>query len=83
MRNALRLVDLPSRRSLVMWIIVLSVGAALFTWQGSVLAALVPVVVFALLAAVVVRVRRSLRQASGLIDTILREELDQRPSVSR
>ena len=80
MRNALRLSprspSLPSLRGIVLWLVVLSVGAALFTWRGSVLAAVIPVAVFALGTLVVVRVRRSLRQAATLIDTILREELD-------
>lgn len=93
MRNALRLsprtLSFPSRRGVVQWLVVLSVAAALSTWRGSVLAAVIPVVVFVLGTLVVTRVRRRLHRASALIDTILREELHparpdgERPRISR
>lgn len=87
MRNELGLSSrptyLPSRRFLAMSIIVSSAGAALFTWHGSVPGVLIPVTVVvlaALVTLVVTRIRRSLRDASSLIDTILREELATPPA---
>lgn len=79
MRTAGRLLSprLPSRRGVVAHVLVLSVAGAVFTWHGSVLAAAVPVIAFAIGVVVYVLIRNSLRRASAQIDAILREELGQ------
>ena len=65
----------PSRRTTLLLVVVLSVAGAMSTWQGSLLAAGVPLAGAAFGGIVFVLVRRSLRNASTLIDTILCEEL--------
>lgn len=66
----------PSPSTAVAFFAVAGLVAALATWHGSLFTAVVPVGAFVLGAALFVAVRRALRRASTLIDTILREELD-------
>ena len=76
----------PTRTTLSMGIsiiVVLSVAAALATWHGSPVTGAVTVSGCALVVTVFVLVRRALRRASTLIDTILRDELAAAPTVSR
>lgn len=67
---------IPSRRTTLLLVVALSVAGAMSTWHGSLLAAGVPLAGAAFGGIVFVLVRRSLRNASALLDTILREELD-------
>lgn len=64
-------------------VVVLSLGAALATWRGSPIAGAVTVLGCALAVTVFVLIRRALRRASALIDTILREELGAAPAVPK
>jgi uncharacterized membrane protein len=64
-------------------IVALSVVAALATWHGSPITGAVTVSGCALIVTVFILVRRALRRASALIDTILRDELAASPAVSR
>ncbi len=73
-----------ARTTLVMGfsiVVVLSVSAALVTWPGSSVPGVVAVLGFALVVTVFVQVRRALRRASALIDTILREEVGPDPAA--
>jgi len=55
---------------------VLSLSAALATWQETPVVGLMPILVCALAVTVLLLVRRALRRASARIDVILREEID-------
>jgi hypothetical protein len=79
MRTTLRHapLHLPSRRAIVLSVLVLSVAGATATWHGSWYAATIPVTALALGAVLFVLAQRALRRASTKIDTILREELHQ------
>jgi len=79
MRALPRVADRPPQRS-ALWIaasvvVVASLTAALATWQGSPVVATAPLAGCVLVITVFVLIRRSLRRASTLIDTILREEI--------
>jgi len=54
----------------------LSLSAALATWQETPIIGVVPILACALIVTLFVVVRRALRRASARIDTIMREELD-------
>jgi drug/metabolite transporter (DMT)-like permease len=56
-------------------VVLLSVSAALITWQGSPVAGVLLVLACALIVGVFVLIRRVLRRASAQIDAIFREEL--------
>lgn len=75
-------IPLPSVGTAVVAAVVPSVAAALFAWHGTRLAAILPLAAIVLCSTVFVLVRRSLRRASTLIDTILREELGHEEPVA-
>jgi CHASE2 domain-containing sensor protein len=53
----------------------LSLSAALATWQETPIIGVVPILACALMVTLFVVVRRALRKASAQLDTIMREEL--------
>lgn len=66
---------LPTRGTAIAIVAMPSLAAAVLTWRGTVLGAIIPLVVVFACAALFILARRSLRRASRQIDTILREEL--------